>query len=69
MGGAAGRSGFAYMASNFRTALPVIEQFRLGSASELELDTLAERLAEEVARVGMPMQCPPLVTAWARKPG
>ena len=59
--------GFEWWAESVRVFLPLIEQFGLGTAEEIGIETLAERLREEtvsqrgVARTGI------LVSGWVRK--
>jgi 2-polyprenyl-3-methyl-5-hydroxy-6-metoxy-1,4-benzoquinol methylase len=59
--------GFEWFAESVRVFLPLIEQFGLGTAEEIGIETLAERLRKEtvsqrgVARTGI------LVSAWVCK--
>lgn len=48
------------------TLLPVIEATGLGTAADLQLDTLPARLSEHLERAGGLAFAPPLITAWTR---
>jgi ubiquinone/menaquinone biosynthesis C-methylase UbiE len=59
--------GFQWRAETVRVFLPLIEKFGLGTAEEIEMETLAERLrAETVSQRGV-ARTPILVSAWVRK--
>jgi ubiquinone/menaquinone biosynthesis C-methylase UbiE len=47
-----------------RTLLPVMENFGITTAQEMELDTLAERLRSECVRDGIVVFAPAIVGAW-----
>jgi hypothetical protein len=51
-----------------RSVLPLMEQFGIVTAQELQVETLAERYRAEVVRTGFPFMMLPMVAAWARKP-
>jgi ubiquinone/menaquinone biosynthesis C-methylase UbiE len=59
---------FDYAAASLRSILPLIEQAGIATAAEVDVDTLAERLAAEIHRARVPVVLGPQVTAWARKP-
>ncbi len=40
--------GYQYPADSYRSFLPMIEKFGVATAEEMDIDTLAERLREEV---------------------
>ena len=59
--------GFQWRAETVRVFLPLIEKFGLGTAEEIGMETLAERLrAETVSQRGV-ARTPILVSAWVRK--
>ena len=61
---------FAIVAGLARSALPAIERFGLGTAADLQVETLARRMREEVAAQDAVVSLPPLVGAYARvRPG
>ena len=68
LGGGADWPGYAYLAAGIQNMLPTIERLGLATRAELEVETLATRLEEEVARSRLPMLCPPHISAWARRP-
>ncbi len=69
MGGADDWPGFQYLAATFKSMLPLIVEFGLATAEELDLDTLPERVSKEVSAVKRPLVLPPHVTAFSRLPG
>lgn len=54
------------VAESVRSFLPLIEAHGLATASEADVDTLADRLAHEMTEAGSTYWCPELVGAWAR---
>lgn len=60
---------YEYLAHVLRTLLPMAEKFGVTDAVEVQIDSFAARLRDEVvARDGV-LQPPALVGAWARVPG
>ena len=57
---------YAYVAQVTRTLLPLMERTGVASAAEVQLDTLADRLRDEVVAADATVVPPPLVGAWAR---
>lgn len=57
---------FPYMEQLARTLLPLIVKMGMGTAEEIGIDTLAERLREEVIGKQATVFMPPLVGAWAQ---
>ena len=66
MGGSEDWPGFQYLAASFRSMMPLIEKFGLATAEEIDVDTLADRLWQEVNSTKRPLILPPHVTAFAR---
>jgi len=64
----AGPESFAYeyLAQSVRSVLPAIEKFGIASPDEVQIETLARRLRDEVTATGAVMVLPPLVAAWTR---
>ncbi len=51
-----------------RSLLPVIERFGIATASEIEIETLRERLHDEIVSSGAIVISPSLIGAWTRLP-
>ncbi len=68
VGGGPRWGGYEFAAGTLRTLLPLVERFGTATAEEVGVDTLADRLREEMVAsdgVGKP---PEMVGAWAPKP-
>lgn len=59
---------YEYVAQTVRSVLPMMERFGVAKAEEVQIETLAQRLRDEVASGGGVVVLPPLVGAWAHKP-
>lgn len=68
MGGPAAWPGYEYLANSFRSILPLIEAYRIATAEEVDVETLAERLRAEVVASKRPLVLPPHITAYATLP-
>lgn len=68
VGGPATWSGYEYVASSFRSLLPLIEEYGIATSEEVDVETLAARLRKEVVAAKRPVILPPHVTAWASLP-
>lgn len=68
LGGGPDFVGYAYLADVFRSVLPLIEQFGIATAEEVAIDTLADRLRDEVVAGGGVLALQLVVGAAARKP-
>ncbi len=66
VGGADSWPGYPYAVQAFASFLPLFEQFGIATAEEVGLDTLEERIKEEVKTARRPLLLPPHVTAYAR---
>jgi hypothetical protein len=51
-----------------RGVLPLMERFAVATKADLEPDTLAERLLDELRAANGIVLSPPMVGAWARVP-
>ena len=69
VGGPESWPGYSYIANGFRSLQPLIVEFGMATAEEIDVDTLAERVRQEVVASKRPLLLPPHVTAWARLPG
>ena len=56
----------ALFANVVRTLLPQLESMGVATAGEVQVDTLEERMREDLARTGGVMSTPLLIGAWAR---
>ena len=68
VGGPEGWAGYSFIANSFRSLVPLLEQFGMATADEVDVDTLAERVRQEVVASRRPLRLPPHVTAWTRLP-
>jgi hypothetical protein len=57
-----------YAAQTIRSVLPMMEKLGVATAEEVRVETLAERLRDEVVAGGGVIVFANLVGAWARKP-
>jgi len=67
IGGGPAWLGYQWVADAVRATLPLILQFGIASAEEVGMDTLADRMREEVVSQGGVARLPALVSAWTRK--
>jgi len=58
---------YAYVADELRSVVPIAERFGIFSAAEVDVDTLADRLAAEATERKACLMPPPLVGAWTRR--
>ena len=56
------------VANSLRSALPLVEQFGIATAAEVDIDTFAQRYLAELATSGAVHMLPPTVSAWTRTP-
>jgi len=57
---------YRLVAEFYRTLLPAMEGLGVTTASEIDVETLEERLRAEIRAFGTVVMTPPLVGAWAR---
>ena len=67
--GGPGSAAYQLLAETARSLLPMMERLGVATAAEVQIDTLAARLEAEVCAGGGVIVTPPLIGAWARKPG
>ena len=67
VGGEPGSYVYGWVADTMRSLLPRIEQFGLGTAADLQVDTLAARLEKESVDLGAQLIGPTQFGAWAIK--
>ena len=68
MGGGDDFIGYEWATESIRSILPLLESYDIATAAEADIDTMSERVRDEVNRSGFPIMLLPIVTAWARKP-
>jgi ubiquinone/menaquinone biosynthesis C-methylase UbiE len=61
-------AGYRYMATIFQSLLPLLEKYGLATAEQVEVDTLAERIRQEVLTSKRPFFLPLHVTAYSTLP-
>ena len=66
VGGPESWAGYQFVANSFRSMLPLIEEYGIATAEEVDVETLAERVRREVVTAKRPFALPPHVTAWAQ---
>ena len=66
IGGGPSWVGYEWFASSVRAVLPLILRFGVATAEEVGIETLEERLREEIASQGGVVRLPALVSAWTR---
>lgn len=68
IGGGPDFVGYAYITDVMRSILPMMEQFGVATAAEVDIDTLTERLRDAVVAKDAMVGLQGLGGAWARKP-
>jgi len=68
IGGGPDFVGYAYVADVRRSILPMMEQFGVATAAEVDINTLSERLRDAVVEQDAVVGLQGLAGAWARKP-
>ena len=67
IGGGPAWLGYQWMVDAVRATLPLILKFGIATAEEIAVETLADRLREEVVSQNGVARLPALVSAWTRK--
>jgi ubiquinone/menaquinone biosynthesis C-methylase UbiE len=67
VGGGPVQTMYVVIAEVIRSLLPLIEKLGLATAAEVDVDTLADRIRDEVVAGGGVIVSPTLVGAWARR--
>ena len=67
IGGGAEMPGYEYTAQTVRSLLPMIERLGVATAQEVDIETLADRLRDEVVAGGGVMISPAMIGAWTCK--
>ena len=66
IGAATDWSGYRYMVTIFQSLFPLIEKYGIATTDEVDIETLGERLRQEVLASKRPFFLPLHVTAHAR---
>ena len=66
LGGGPDFPGYHVFAETFRSLLPMLERFGVATAAEFDIDTLADRIRDEVVAHDAVLSFPPLAAAWTR---
>ena len=66
VGGPESWAGYEFAANSFRSMLPLMEELGIATAEEVDVETMAERVRQEVVAAKRPLALPPHVTAWAQ---
>jgi SAM-dependent methyltransferase len=66
IGAGADWPGYDYLAATLRSLLPFLEGVGAVTSEEVDIDTLAHRLRDEVVEHGRIQMLPPLIGAWTR---
>jgi SAM-dependent methyltransferase len=68
LGGGEAWAGIPWAVESLRSIRPLIEQYEIATAADLDLETLGDRVQAESEQLGTPFMLIPVVTAWANKP-
>ncbi|MDE0040469.1 MAG: class I SAM-dependent methyltransferase [Candidatus Poribacteria bacterium] len=68
MGAAEAWGGYQFVANSFRSILPLMESYGIVTAEEVDIETLPQRIRDEVVSSKRPILLPPHVTAWTQIP-
>jgi ubiquinone/menaquinone biosynthesis C-methylase UbiE len=68
LGGGPDYPGYRYLAGLMRSMLPLTEEFGVATAEEVGIETLHQRIRDEVVELGGVVAFPSITGAWARKP-
>ena len=66
LGGSADWPGYSYVANSFRSVVPLLEQYGIATAEEVDVDTIPQRVRAEIVAAKRPVIIPPHIGAWAR---
>ena len=63
------RAPYEAVAEVLRSLLPTMERFGIATAAEVEIDSLAQRIGDEVLAKDGVIPAPRLIGVWARQAG
>ncbi len=66
LGGSADWPGYSYVANSFRSVIPLLEQYEIATAEEVDVETIPQRVRAEIVAAKRPVIIPPQIAAWAR---
>ena len=58
--------GYSYVANSFRSVVPLLEHYGIATAEEVDVDTIPQRVRDEIVAAKRPVVIPPHIGAWAR---
>ena len=67
LGGSADWPGYSYVANSFRSVVPLLEHYGIATAEEVDIDTIPQRVREEIVAAKRPVVIPPHIGAWTTK--
>ncbi len=59
--------GYEFVAETVRSLLPMIQELGVVGSTEIDIDTLAQRIRDEVIQANGVTTMPPVIGAWSRK--
>ncbi len=66
IGGSADWPGYSYVANSFQSVLPLLEHYGIATAAEVDVETIPQRVRDEIVASKRPVVIPPHIGAWAR---
>ena len=66
VGAASDWPGYSYVANSFRSVVPLLEHYGIATAEEVDVETIPQRVREEIVAAKRPVVVPPHFAAWAR---
>ena len=67
LGGAADWPGYSYVANSFQSVIPLLEHYGIATAEEVDVETIPQRVRDEVVASKRPVLIPPHMGAWTKK--
>ena len=66
IGGSADWPGYSYVANSFQSVLPLLEHYGIATAAEVDVETIPQRVRDEIVASKRPVVIPPHIGAWTR---
>ena len=66
VGAASDWPGYSYVANSFRSVVPLLEHYGIATAKEVDVDTIPQRVRDEIVAAKRPVVVPPHFAAWSR---
>lgn len=67
LGGAADWPGYSYVANSFRSVIPLLEHYGIATAEEVDVETIPQRVRDEIVASKRPVLITPHIAAWTKK--